>query len=154
MHEKFIDHILPHCVKTRVLWEIFFTLFGVSWMLPSSVRAMLLGWNSSFVGKKHKKVWRAGLLYILQTVWNARNRIVFKGNVLSIQKLKGSFICFFWSETKMFVKDGPSPLISFIDWLSSCWGWGCFCTSFLATSFLFELCGDGCFYLVYFESLF
>ena len=120
MHEKFIDHILPHCVKTRVLWEIFFTLFGVSWMLPSSVRAMLLGWNSSFVGKKHKKVWRAGLLYILQTVWNARNRIVFKGNVLSIQKLKGSFICFFWSETKMFVKDGPSPLISFIDWLSSC----------------------------------
>ena len=37
--------------------------------------------------------------------------------MLSIQRLKkGSFICFLWLQTKMLVNDGPSMLVSFIDW--------------------------------------
>ena len=54
-HEESIDHILPHCVKTKVLREMFFTLFGVSWVLPSSIRAKLLGRNGSFVDKSARK---------------------------------------------------------------------------------------------------
>ena len=61
MYEESIDHLLLYCAKTRALWDMFFTLFGVSWVLPSSVRETLLSWNGSFVGKKHKKVWRASL---------------------------------------------------------------------------------------------
>ena len=91
----------------------------MSWVLPSLVRAMLLGWNGSFVGKKHKKVWRVGLLCLFWTVWKTMNRIAFEDNMLSIQRLKGSFVCFLCSEAKMFVKDGPSRLISFIDLLGS-----------------------------------
>ncbi|KAL6339477.1 hypothetical protein AAG906_033016 [Vitis piasezkii] len=68
MHEESIDHILLHCAKTRTLWEMFFTLFGVQWVLPSSVRATLLGWNGSFMGKKKKGVWRVGPLCIFWTV--------------------------------------------------------------------------------------
>ncbi|KAL6326720.1 hypothetical protein AAG906_010894 [Vitis piasezkii] len=52
MHEESIDHILFHCLKTRALWEMFFTLFRVSCVLPSSVKSTFLGWNESFVGKK------------------------------------------------------------------------------------------------------
>ena len=33
-------------------------------MFPSSVRETLLSWDGSFVGKKCKKVWRAGPLCI------------------------------------------------------------------------------------------
>ena len=138
MHEESIDHILLHCAKTRTLWEMFFTLFGVQWVLPSSVRATLLGWNGSFMGKKKKGVWRVGPLCIFWMVWNARNRIAFEEDVLSIQRLKSSFVCFLWLETKLFIKYGPSTLVGFIDWLGSHWGWGlflyllvdsCFCSS-------------------------
>ena len=41
-NEETIDHMLFHCSKTMVLWELLFTLFGVSWVLPSSVRETLL----------------------------------------------------------------------------------------------------------------
>ena len=32
------------------------SLFGVVWVLPLTVKETLLGWNSSFVGKKSLKV--------------------------------------------------------------------------------------------------
>ena len=46
-------------------------------------------------------------------------RIVFEDEVLSIQDLKSSFVCFLWLEMKLFIKDGPSTLVGFIDWLGS-----------------------------------
>ncbi|RVW90726.1 hypothetical protein CK203_046435 [Vitis vinifera] len=62
--EETIDHLLLHCSKTRVLWELLFSLFGVSWVLPCSVRETLLSWQTSSMGKKHRKVWRAAPLHI------------------------------------------------------------------------------------------
>ena len=79
--EETIDHLLLRCTKTGVLRELFFTLVGVSWVLPSSVRETLLSWHGSFVGKK-RKVWRAAPLYIFKTVWKARNRLTFNDDVL------------------------------------------------------------------------
>ena len=40
---------------------------------------------------------------------------MFEDDVLSIQRLKSSFVFFFWLETKLFIKDGPSTLVGFID---------------------------------------
>ena len=56
MDEESIDHLLIQCVKTRVLWELLFVFFEVSWVLPLLARETLLGWHSLFVGKKLKKV--------------------------------------------------------------------------------------------------
>ena len=50
-----VDHLLLHCVKTWVLWNIFFSLFGVSWTLSCIVKTTLLGWNGVFVGKRRKR---------------------------------------------------------------------------------------------------
>ena len=55
--KELIDHMLIHYIKTQVLWHLLFSLFGVSWVLPSSIRELLLSWHKSFVGRKRKKVW-------------------------------------------------------------------------------------------------
>ena len=65
--EESIDHILLHCELARSLWNLF-SLFGVSWVLPSSVREALLGWLGSCVGKKRKKVWLSAPLCLLDSL--------------------------------------------------------------------------------------
>ena len=117
--EESIHHLLVHCVKTRVLWELLFVLFGVSWKLPSSIRDTLLGWHGSFVDKKRKKVWRVGPLCLFWMIWKARNRIAFDRKEPLIQSLKSSFVCFLWSEAKGCIDDVPLTLFSFINWLGS-----------------------------------
>ena len=67
------------------------------------------------MGKERKEVWRADPLRIFWTVWKVRNKIAFEEVVLSIQRLKSSFIYLLRSETKLFIKDGPSTLVRFID---------------------------------------
>ena len=90
--EKIIDHLLIHCIKAKVLWDLLFTLFSVSWVLHSSVKEVLLGWHGSFVGKKRRKVWRATPLCLFWMVWKERNRIAFENQEFSIQRLKYSFV--------------------------------------------------------------
>ncbi|RVW90208.1 ADP-ribosylation factor-like protein 8c [Vitis vinifera] len=55
-NEETIDHLLLHCSRTRVLWDLLFTILGVSWVLPCSVKETLLSWHGSFVGKKRNKL--------------------------------------------------------------------------------------------------
>ena len=88
-------------------------------MFSSSVRETFLGWKGSFMGKKRRTVWNAGFLCLFWPVWKARNGIAFEGGVLSMQKLKAFFVYLLWSESKLFIKDGPSTLIDFIDWVGS-----------------------------------
>ena len=117
--EKSVDHLLLHCSKTRVLWDLLFSLFGVSWILAAIVKDFLLGWKGIFLPKEKRGVWNAGPLCILWTVWKTRNGIVFREEVLSIQRLKSLFVHLFWSETKVSIVEGCMTLVHFIDWVGA-----------------------------------
>ena len=58
-----------------------------------------------------------GTLILFWVIWKARNSLAFEDGVLSIQKLKISFVYLLWSETKLWIKDSPSTLIDFIEWV-------------------------------------
>ncbi|KAJ9680532.1 hypothetical protein PVL29_019761 [Vitis rotundifolia] len=118
--EETINHILIHCSKAKVLWDLLFSLFGVNWVLPFSVRDTLLGWHAPLKDKKHSKVWQAAPLCLFWMIWKERNRIVFENEVLSLQRLKNSFICnlLFWANSS--IVEGPLSLFNFVDWLGSC----------------------------------
>ena len=62
-------------------------------------------------------MWRTESLCLFWTVWKARNKIAFEDEVPSIQNLKSCV--FFWSKNKLCIKDGPSTLVGFINWLVS-----------------------------------
>ena len=51
-------------------------------------------------------MWKASPLCIFWLVWKARND-VFRDDVLSIQKLKFSFVNLLLSETNLIMEDGP-----------------------------------------------
>ncbi|RVW81059.1 hypothetical protein CK203_045380 [Vitis vinifera] len=53
--EESIDHLLLFCEKARMLWYLTFSLFGVQWVMHSSVKRNLLGWYGYFMGKKREK---------------------------------------------------------------------------------------------------
>ena len=111
--EETIDHLLLQCDVTRVLWDIFFSFFGVHWVLLNFVLQTLEGWRGSFVGKKRKDVWRAWPLCLFWTIWKARNKIAFEDATLSIHKLKSSFVYFLSVETTLCIKEGTTTLIEF-----------------------------------------
>ena len=62
-------------------------------------------------------MWKVGPLGLFWAIWKVRNKIVFEDSVLSIQRLKASFVYLLWSETNLWIKDGPLTLIDFIDWV-------------------------------------
>ncbi|RVW98801.1 putative DNA helicase MCM8 [Vitis vinifera] len=85
-----VDHFLLHCAKTWVLWNLLFSLFGVSWILSCSVKETLLGWHGSFVGKACQKAWQAAPLCIFWT--KERNLLAFGNKEFLLQRLKNSFL--------------------------------------------------------------
>ena len=95
--EETVDHLLIHCSKTRILWELLLAIFGVSWVFPLFVSETLLSWNGSFVGKRHKKAWLAAPLCIFWTTWGERNRLVFEDVNISVNRMKSTFLCNLWS---------------------------------------------------------
>ena len=116
-HEESTDHILVHCDKARVLWDLLFSLFRVFWVMQSIVRETLLGWHSYFVGRKRKKVWRAAPLCFFWTIWKERNRRSFENVEFSIQRLKYLFLCNLLTWTKLFIGERLMSIVDFIDWL-------------------------------------
>ena len=50
--EGTVDHLLLHCSKARLLWDLLLAIVGVNWILPLTVREALISWSGSFMGKK------------------------------------------------------------------------------------------------------
>ena len=100
-------------------WHLLFALFGLSWVLPSSVRELLSSWHGSFLGRKRKKVSRAALLCLFWTVWKERNNRVFDNKELSDQGIKLVLLCNLWVWSKLCAALGSS-VVDFVDWLGAC----------------------------------
>ena len=103
--EETIDHLLLHYAVTRILWDVFF-LFLEFFGSFLALLGKLWKVGRILCGQK-EEVWRAGPLCPFWTIWKARNKFAFEGKVLSIQKMKTSFVYLLWEETKFWIKEGP-----------------------------------------------
>ena len=90
--EETCDHILIHCLKARLLWNLIFALFGIQWVLSCSIREVLLNWHGSFVGKKRKKARKVTPLCMFWALWRERNKKAFDNFESTNQTIKNSFL--------------------------------------------------------------
>ena len=76
----------------KMLWNLFLSIVGTSWVFPHSVLHTLLAWQGAAVGKKRKRIWLAAPLCLFWTLWRARNRLVFENEGTTDQKIKANFV--------------------------------------------------------------
>ena len=84
--EETMDHLLLHCIKTRALWGLLFSFFSLLGE-PCLSLGNLVELEWVFCWQEMKKS-GGGPLCIFWLVWMARNTIIFRDDVLSLQKVK------------------------------------------------------------------
>ena len=66
--EENINHLLLHCKKVKMLWDLVLSIVGTRWVFPNSVIQTLLSWQGAPVGKKRKFVWMAAPVCLFWTI--------------------------------------------------------------------------------------
>ena len=117
-NEETIDHLLIHCSRAKMLWDLLLAIIDSNWVFPRTVRQLLLVWQSASVGKKRKRVWMTTPLCIFWTLWLERNRVVFENEAPSAHMMKYFFLFTLWSWAKLYSVDNLNSLVGF------CLGWG------------------------------
>jgi hypothetical protein len=71
--EETIDHLLLHCECAQVLWNAFFSRFGLAWSMPRGVENLLQCW---WTGGRFRSavVWKMVPHCIMWCLWSERNR--------------------------------------------------------------------------------
>ncbi|RVW16657.1 hypothetical protein CK203_080892 [Vitis vinifera] len=94
-NEESTDHILIHCGKTRELWSLLLSSFGVVWVFSDSVTNLLLEWKIKDLGKKRSAVWRMEPICLFWCIWGEQNRRMFQEEEMSDKSLRNRFLRFF-----------------------------------------------------------
>ena len=116
-NEETIDHLLIHCSRAKMLWDLLLAITEANWVFPRTVRQLLIAWQSASVGKKRKRVWMAAPLCLFWTLWLERNRVVFENEVPSVNRMKSLFLFTLWGWAKMYSTVNLNSLVEFLTWL-------------------------------------
>ena len=73
-NEESMDHILIHCGKTKELWTLLLSSFGMVWVFPASVRNLLMEWKVQGLEKKRRVVWWLTPICSFWCIWEKQNR--------------------------------------------------------------------------------
>jgi len=77
-HGESIDHLLLHCDVARIVWSSFYRLFGVEWVMPSSVVDLLSAWGTLLGRGPVHCIWKQVPLCVLWGLWRKRNSRIFE----------------------------------------------------------------------------
>jgi len=115
-HGEFVDHLLLHCDVARVFWSSFYSLFGVEWVMPSSVFDLLSGWGTLLGRGTVNRIWKQVPLGVLWSLWRERNSKLFEDVEVPVGTLCRNVlhILYIW------VSAHSPGSMSFADFLLSC----------------------------------
>ena len=75
--EETTNHLILFYGKAKMLWNLIYSIFGVQWVMHSSIR---------------KSAWKAALLSLMWNLWKERNGRAFIAVERSNQAMKSFFM--------------------------------------------------------------
>jgi hypothetical protein len=83
-----VDHLKIHCEYARELWSLIFCMFGISWVMPRKVSALLHCWRRKGSAHGMNIVWNAIPSCLMWLLWQERNQRAFKDSERHSAELK------------------------------------------------------------------
>ena len=111
-----MDHLLVHCTKTGILWQLVFSLFGIKWVMPDSVKEVLLSWQGNFVGGK-KKFFLKGcsFMHFVDCLEEGNRRCLDNVEKLDQALTSSFFLLLEW--VRVGLNDVTRSMLDLVDWL-------------------------------------
>ena len=86
-----VDHLFLHCGVARKLWEVIFSHFNLSWVMPRSVMERFASWWAG--GRTSSAVvWKMAPLCLLWCLWKERNARCFEDVSRNLEDLIHFFL--------------------------------------------------------------
>lgn len=80
----------------RELWSLVFFLFGVRWVMPSTVVALFACWKAKCGCSEASKFWKSILLCLMWIIWRERNNWIWRVYLCGSQSNLHSWECYEW----------------------------------------------------------
>jgi hypothetical protein len=114
-----VAHLLLYCDVSYVLWSKSLGVFGVQWVIPTTVADLLFGWWN-WLGKDSSNIWNVVPLCLMWTLWWEQNRRTFEDKERSIDELASNFFRMLldWSRVWGFLQS--TSILEFIPSLHTC----------------------------------
>ena len=108
------NHLLIHCEVARELWNLVFSIFGIQWAMPESVRDLLACWSWKSERGDRGLAWRVVPLCLFWCLWRERNFRAFEDIEDSLIFLKASFLSSFFLWMRRDFPSNPFSLVGFL----------------------------------------
>jgi hypothetical protein len=115
-HGESVDHLFLHCDVAWVVWSYFYSLFGVEWVMPSSVLDLLSGWGTLLGRGSAIRIWKQIPLCVLWGLWRERNSRLFEDVEVTVGALCRNVLNMLY----LWVSAHSLGRMSFADFLLSC----------------------------------
>ena len=113
-----VDHLFLHCGVARELWHCVFRSFGVAWVLPDRITALLFGcWN--WFGKHSSQVWNLVPHCLMWTLWWERNCRTFENIDHSVGRIIENFFGSLFDWARVWGLTSSSSVGDFLESLDS-----------------------------------
>uniref|UniRef100_A0A2N9IB72 Reverse transcriptase zinc-binding domain-containing protein n=1 Tax=Fagus sylvatica TaxID=28930 RepID=A0A2N9IB72_FAGSY len=87
-----ISHLLLHCSAAMEIWSFMFSIFGIQWVMPGGVLALLTCWGDSCHSTRIRKVWDMVPPCVFWCIWWERNSRSFEGKERNLLEVKGTVL--------------------------------------------------------------
>ena len=82
-----MDHLVLHCKFAYAFWCKVFLTFGIQWMMPKTITALLFGWRN-WLGEHFSKIWNMVPTCLMWLIWREWNTHTFEVTVRFADILK------------------------------------------------------------------